>query len=144
MFAQDRDQARRFFLSVRQKTTGMTDRSDLQPLERLVARIIEQHPEYHPLLDNGELALQQDYLPELGHSNPFLHMGMHIAIHEQINSDRPFGIRQIWSRLSQQHGDHHDAEHRMMECLAETLWRAQREQQPPDEQAYLEKLRALL
>jgi len=144
MFGQDRNQTRQFFLDVRQKAAGGADPAELEPLEQLVALVIEQHPEYHQLLDNGDLALEQDYLPELGHSNPFLHMGMHIAIHEQLGSERPVGIRQIWTQLSQRHGSSHEAEHRMMECLAEILWQAQRDHLPPDEQAYLEKMRALL
>jgi hypothetical protein len=37
----------------------------------------------------------------------------------------------------------HAAEHRLIECLAETLWEAQRDRVPPDEQAYLERVRRL-
>lgn len=144
MFGQDRNQTRQFFLDVRHKITAGTDIAALEPLEQLIAQVIEQHPEYHKLLDNSEVALDQDYLPELGHSNPFLHMGMHIAIHEQLGSERPVGIRQIWTQLSQRHGNSHDAEHQMMECLAETLWQSQRDRLPPDEQTYLEKMQALL
>lgn len=144
MFGQDRNQTRRFFVDVRHKTAAGAVLDTLEPLEQLVAQVIEEHPEYHKLLDNGDLALEQDYLPELGHSNPFLHMGMHIAIHEQLGSDRPSGIRQIWTQLSHRHGSNHEAEHRMMECLAEMLWQSQRDRLPPDEQAYLEKMQTLL
>lgn len=40
-------------------------------------------------------------------------------------------------------GANHAAEHRLIECLAETLWEAQRDRVPPDEQAYLERVRRL-
>ncbi|MGB5328985.1 MAG: DUF1841 family protein, partial [Gammaproteobacteria bacterium] len=35
------------------------------------------------------------------------------------------------------------AEHAMMECLGQTLWTAQRNNQPPDEAAYLDCLKKL-
>jgi len=142
VYSQDRNQTRQYFIDVWHKANG-NDAMVLEPLEQLIAQVIEQHPEYHKLLDNSDLALGQDYLPESGHSNPFLHMGMHIAIHEQLGSQRPAGIRQVWTQLSQRLGSSHEAEHQMMECLAEIMWQAQRDHQPPDEQAYLEKLKAL-
>ncbi|MFI4921895.1 MAG: DUF1841 family protein [Gammaproteobacteria bacterium] len=39
-------------------------------------------------------------------------------------------------------GDAHAAEHTMLECLGEALWRAQRENRLPDEQAYLACIKA--
>jgi hypothetical protein len=35
----------------------------------------------------------------------------------------------------------HDAEHVLAECLGETLWEAQRAAQPPDAEAWLERVR---
>ena len=70
-------------------------------------------------------------------------MGLHLAIREQVATDRPAGIADIHRALSTRLGDAHAAEHTMLEALAETLWEAQRNNRAPDEQAYLEKLRAL-
>ena len=75
--------------------------------------------------------------------NLFLHMGLHLGIREQIATNRPAGIRSEFERLATKTGDVHTAEHRMIDCLAETLWEAQRSQQPPDEARYLESLRQL-
>jgi hypothetical protein len=143
VFGQDRNQTRQFFIDVWRKVNAPGGAA-LTPLERLIADIIDQHPEYQKLLNDDERALMQEYLPEFGQSNPFLHMGMHIAIREQLDSQRPAGIRQLWTQLSQRHNSSHEAEHRMMECLAETLWLAQRDNIAPDEQAYLTRLQALL
>ena len=42
--------------------------------------------------------------------------------------------------LAQRLGSAHDAEHRIIECLAEAMWEAQRSGRPPDEAAYLQRV----
>jgi len=49
----------------------------------------------------------------------------------------------MFKALATRVGSSHDAEHRMIDCLAETLWEAQSKKTPPDEAAYLERLRRL-
>ncbi len=115
----------------------------LEPLERQLAELIERHPEYHALLARPEVSLEREFTPEGGQSNPFLHLGLHMALIEQVGTDRPPGIRALWQQLCARHGDDHTAEHAMMEVLAETLWQAQREQRAPDETTYLAALRGL-
>ena len=139
MYGNDPKQYRRFFQETWRKHR---ERLPLQHLEEIVARIIADHPEYHTLLENPD-QLDHDYSPEVGRSNPFLHMGLHIAIQEQLAADRPAGIRALYQRLVQGHADPHHVEHRMAECLAESLWDAQRAGGIPDEAAYLEHLRGL-
>lgn len=140
MFGQNREELRRFYLQVWQKHQ---QQHILQPLEQLIAEVLILHPEYHSLLENEEAALSRDFNPEQGEGNPFLHMGMHLALHEQVATDRPVGIRAMHTSLRLRLGDVHEAEHRMMECLGEALWQAQRNGQMPDEQAYLECLKRL-
>ncbi|MGH8300094.1 MAG: DUF1841 family protein, partial [Steroidobacteraceae bacterium] len=96
-----------------------------------------------PLLESGPQALAGDYTPEGGRENPFLHMGLHLAIREQVATDRPPGITQIQQSLVKRLGDPHAAEHAMLERLAEVLWESQRSGRAPDEQRYLERLRSL-
>ncbi len=136
---QSRDQVRQVYLDVWSKMQG---KKLLEPMEAIIADIIQSHPEYHNLLDKGEHARDQDFLPEQGKTNPFLHMGMHIALREQANTDRPVGFRSIYQKLSDKHGQH-KAEHAMMECLAEALWRSQRDNLPFDEIAYVSSLEKL-
>jgi hypothetical protein len=139
MFDPDRNQLRKTFYECWQLRQS---NSPLDPLQTIIANIIELHPEYHGLLEN-ENAIDKDYLPDHGETNPFLHMSMHIALHEQISTDRPGGIKTIYQKLTLKHGGAHDAEHAMMECLGEALWKAQRNQAMPDEQAYLQCLQKL-
>ena len=70
-----------------------------------------------------------------------LHLGLHLAIREQVGTDRPAGIGAVHGELTRRLGDRHAAEHRMIECLAEALWQSQRTGQPPDEAAYLAALK---
>ena len=134
MFDMDRNQSRQLFFSVWQK---ICDHTPLAPMEHLISEVIQLHPEYHAMLDNADSYQDKDYLPELGQTNPFLHMGLHIAIREQLSINQPPGIVSHYQRLMQSHSDNHAVEHMIMECLAQTLWHAQRNQSVPDNQSYL-------
>lgn len=115
-------------------------REILTPLEAQIADVCREHPEYHALLNHPEQSQELEFLPELGASNPFLHMGLHLAIREQVNTDRPAGIRTLFHRWQQQLHDPLEVEHQMLEVLAETLWQAQRSGLAPDETRYLQAL----
>lgn len=137
MFGNDRDSMRRYYLQCWQK---FQQKQPLDALEQQVARVIEEHPEYHAVLERSDKALQRDYIPADGETNPFLHMGLHLGIREQVVTNRPAGIAELYRQLMIQYG-RLDAEHRMMDCLAESIWLAQRNQTAPDETAYLECLK---
>lgn len=141
LFNPSREEVRRFFCETWQK---QTQGQILTPLETLAAQWIEQHPEYHALLNNSEGAIQQDYTPEGGVTNPFLHLSMHLSISEQISIDQPPGIRLIHQRLAQKLGSEHEAQHQIMECLGQVMWEAQRLGGNPDAQAYSLALLRLL
>lgn len=136
---QSRDEVRQVYLEVWQK---MQQQQLLEPMQAMIAEVIEIHPEYHALLDNNDEIKQQEFTPDQGQTNPFLHMGMHIALREQTATDRPSGIRAVYQKLLSSMGQH-QAEHAMMECLGQALWNAQRNNQAPDENAYLECLQKL-
>lgn len=137
---QNREQLRQMYRSSWRKYSA---RQHLEPLEAQVAAVIAEHPEYIPLLESDPQALTNDYTPEGGRENPFLHMGLHLAIREQVATNRPAGIAQIHQALCKRMGDPHAAEHAMLELLGEILWEAQRAGRAPDERRYLERLREL-
>jgi len=113
----------------------------LTALETQISQVVADHPEYQAMLTSE--MLDEPFTPEQGETNPFLHMGLHLAIREQLATDRPPGIAALIRKLQQKTGDRHIAEHRALDCLAETLWEAQRNNTMPDEQAYMERLRQL-
>lgn len=114
----------------------------MSALESQIAGVVAEHPEYHALLTPDAVAA--DFSVESGQSNPFLHMGMHLAIREQVSTNRPAGIRDIHAQLANKAGEAHAAEHQMLEVLGECLWQAQRDGTAPDEADYLHKLSRLL
>jgi hypothetical protein len=134
MYNPTREQARQFFIDAWRKHRS---REVLTPLEHIAADLILLHPEYQSLLDDAESALSRDYSPELGQTNPFLHLSLHLAIEEQLAIDQPLGIRAAFEGQLARLGDRHEALHRLLECLAEIVWRSQRDRRPPDHDAYL-------
>ena len=129
---------RRYAEAWRRRCAGLP----LEPLDAQIADVIAMHPEYHAQISDPE-SIHVDYSVEAGRINPFLHLGLHLALREQLSTRRPSGIVEIHAALAQRLGDPHAAEHRMVDALAQTLWDAQRAGQAPDEQRYLERLRRL-
>ena len=138
IFGQDRNELRKMYADAWKKQLAG---QPLSPLEAQIAAVVAEHPEYHDALTGADL--DREYTPEGGQTNPFLHMGLHLGIREQVATDRPGGIAKIHRALTARHGDPHAAEHRMIDCLAETLWEAQSANRTPDEALYLERLRHL-
>ena len=138
IFGQDRHELRKMYADAWKKHC---EQLPLSPLEAQIAAIINWHPEYHGAVTGD--ALDRDYLPEAGQTNPFLHMGLHLGVREQVATNRPQGIAAIYRTLLDTTGDPHAAEHRMIDALAETLWESQSGPAAPDEKKYLQRLQAL-
>ncbi|MFL6574972.1 MAG: DUF1841 family protein [Povalibacter sp.] len=137
---QSRDQLRNVYIEAwRKRREGLP----MEPLEMQIADVIQLHPEYQAALTKSESVLDRDYTPEGGQSNPFLHMGLHLAVRDQLATDRPVGIRKAFDAVAKRTGDAHEAEHQLIVCLAETLWDAQRVGLPPDEMLYLQRVQKL-
>lgn len=138
LFGNNREDLRRQFVEAWRKAR---EGKPVTALEDQIASVVAAHPEYHAMLEQGEDAIGREWTPEQGESNPFLHLGMHIAIREQLSTDRPPGIRAAYDALINKLGEPHAAEHEMLECLGATLWEAQRSGQMPNEVAYLRCVR---
>jgi hypothetical protein len=137
MFNPSRDQVRQFFCTAWKKHR---ERLPLVGAEVAAADLAARHPEYHALLDDGDGSLAREWAPEGGQMNPFLHLSLHLAIHEQLSIDQPAGIRAAFDALRMKM-EPHDAEHVLLECLGETIWRAQREGGPMDAADYVDRIR---
>jgi hypothetical protein len=129
-----RDQLRRAYTEAWHK---LTERAPLSAQEAAIADVIALHPEYLALVADPASALAFEPGAQTGQQNPFLHMGLHLAIRDQIAIDRPPGIRALHQQLHARFGDVHAAEHELMEALGQVLWQAQRDGRAPDEQRYL-------
>jgi hypothetical protein len=135
MFEPSRDQVRDFFFETwRKYRAGMP----LAGLETLGLEVMLLHPEYHEMLMHPDKFKARDYTDE---SNPFLHLSLHLALEEQLSIDQPAGVTQRFAALLAKTGERHDALHEALECLAEMVWRAQKDKTPPDAGFYLDCLR---
>ncbi len=137
MSAPTGDQARHLFSETWRK---FKSGEPLEGLETTVVGVLTAHPEYHAILDDPERHLQTDYSPDGGQVNPFLHLSLHLAVEEQLSIDQPRGIRSRYQELAVRLGSEHDAKHRVVECLAETAWQAQRNRSGFDENVYFDCL----
>ncbi len=135
MFNPSREQARRFFFETWQRYRA---NEPLEGAARTALEVILLHPEYHPMLEDPGRNLDRDWGPDSGENNPFLHLSLHLAIEEQLAMGQPFGLREVFDALVTSSRDAHEARHVLLECLGETLWRAQRAGGALDTQAYLE------
>ena len=133
-----RDQLREMYRSAWRKFKA---EQALSPLEKQIVAVISEHPEYRAIIESAASDLA-NYSPRGGQLNPWLHMGLHLAIREQVSTNRPHGIAEVHAKLAAKLGPH-EAEHRILDVLAEQLWEAQRGGKPPDENVYLERLRSL-
>lgn len=134
LFNPSRDQVRQFFFDTWLK---FKQEKPLTDLEKIAVGVMQMHPEYHAVMDAPERYLQQAYFPEMGETNPFLHMSLHLSVLEQIAINQPPGIAQAYQALLEKYSEPMQAQHDLMDCLAETIWQAQRNAQPPEAELYL-------
>jgi Domain of unknown function (DUF1841) len=118
--------------------------SPLTPLEALLADVVALHPEYHATIEDLEDTLGHEQSAAGDAENPFLHLGLHVAVREQLAIDRPPGVAAIHRRAIARFGDAHAADHLLADALGRTLWEAQRAGTTPDERRYLALARAAL
>ncbi len=138
LYNPSRDQVREFFFDAWAK---FKQNLPLTDLEKIAVEVIQMHPEYHVVLDSPERYKNQQYFPEMGETNPFLHLSLHLSVIEQISINQPIGIRDVYDKLRQQYNDAHLAQHDLLDCLAETIWQAQRNNAPLDATNYLNLLK---
>jgi hypothetical protein len=135
-YTQDRAQQRKFLANTWQK---FLKNQVLDPLESQLASVIEIHPEYHKLINNVE----SEYFPEQGEVNPFLHINLHLSLREQFSISQPQGINEYYQKILGKVQDPHEAEHLMMDCIAQMIFSSQKNNTPMDHQAYIGCLKSI-
>lgn len=139
LFNPSRDQAREFLFALWAKYRAGEPLAGVEPI---MLEIVLAHPEYHALLENPARYREREYRPEDGETNPFLHLMLHLALVEQVSLDQPPGVRACLDALRARLGEAMAAEHALMDCLAEEVWRVQRHRQAFDATRYLDCARA--
>lgn len=136
MYTNNRDTYRQTYFDLWEKHLK---KSPLEPVEAQLLDVILEHPEYHRFLDKSS----QDQEFEL-EENPFFHMSLHLAIREQLQTNRPAGVVDIQRQLLAKEIAAHECEHLMMNCLAQMLFQMQQTGSAPNESDYVVKLRELV
>lgn len=137
MFSDDRNAYRQMFFVTWDKHKK---KLPLEPMEAQVLDIILAHPEYHDILEQPKKFANQEFEIE---ENPFFHMSLHISLREQVSTNRPSGIKQVYKNLVEKFKNQHIAEHKMTTVLAQVMQAAQQSGKMPDASEYLERLRKL-
>lgn len=141
LFNPSRDEVREFFFNA---WAQFQTQKSLTDLEKIALGVIHMHPEYQTILSAPEQFKHQEYFPEFGETNPFLHMSLHLSILEQISINQPIGIADIYAQLKLKHQYAHDVEHKaqhvILECLGESIWQAQRNNTALDAHYYVQLL----
>jgi hypothetical protein len=137
LFNPSRDEVRTFFFDA---WTKFKQNLALTDLEKIALGVMHMHPEYHGILDASEQFKNQEYFPEFGETNPFLHMSLHLSILEQISINQPIGIASIYESLKFKYQNEHNAQHDILECLGEVIWQAQRNNTALDANYYVQLL----
>lgn len=121
MYGNARNETRQQFFTAWKK---FKSEQILTDFEQQLIQVIIDHPEYHYIFDNPEKYDQQEYFPELGETNPYAHLGIHLALRDQISTDLPPGIRALYFEALTKYGNDLEVEHLMLEVLALELWEA--------------------
>ncbi len=135
LYTQDRTEQRKILANAWQK---FLNKQPLTPLEDQLAQVITLHPEYHALISNVDC----EYFPEQGEVNPFLHINLHLSLREQLSIDQPLGIKGYYQKILSKVKDPHEAEHHMMDCIAQMIFASQKNNQPMNHQAYIDCLKS--
>jgi hypothetical protein len=129
MLAHDRASNRCFFAETWRKRCARL------ALEGVVSGVLAWHPARHDYLGATNAAANEKFKPERGETNPGPHLGMHLAVLRQVQTDCPHRIAPPFRATLNGVGDAHGVEHQLMEYLAEAPWTARRKQRPLDEAA---------
>jgi hypothetical protein len=112
----------------------------LSDLEKQIAYVIGLYPEYHTHLLNYQ---QTEQIYEDPQSNPFLKMSLHVAILEQVSTNRPQGILDLYQKASGELPAE-QVEKLMAAVLYDQMQAALLQGHPPDEEEYLNHLTRVL
>lgn len=131
-----RHEYRQFILDAWQKHA---EQQPLSQLETQLVDIILEHPEYHQIFAEADLA--KDFRTD---NNPYLHISLHLSLNGQLATNRPDGITAIYQQLLKKWQNRQQVEHVMMDAMARILWEAEQKSVMPKDEDYLVELRALL
>lgn len=140
-YGEERQDHRQVLFAVWKK---QQDGFPLEPMEKKIWHVINNHPEYHKIFEDEEKFLDKDFQTTLGETNPFLHLSLHLVLLEQIQTNQPHGITKLFQQAVERYMDVHEAEHCIMNSIALALHEVFQEQKQFDEKAYLKRIKVAI
>jgi hypothetical protein len=134
MYSNDRNAYRQTFYDAWLK---YRKQMPLELIEQQIVAVALEHPEYHLLLQDQKNCLEEEFHLE---ENPFFHMSLHISILEQIKTNKPSGIKELFAEKILMLSEH-EVIHRMMAGLSKLLARAQQTKIEPTNEEYLQTIK---
>lgn len=138
MFDNSRDELRKSYFTVWYK---YQQQQPLEPLEQQIAQVMIDHPEYHSIFNDPDRYQQEEFSDD--QVNPFLHLALHLALRDQLATNRPTGIQGIYHHLLTTHPDGLTVEHLLMNCLSKEIEFMQQRQTNHDATRYMRRLMAV-
>lgn len=136
----DRNDYRKIFIQVWEK---YQKKQLLDPMEEKILSILLQHPEYHHYLTHPQIYLDRTFHLELGEINPFLHFSLHLTILEQLEINKPHGIKALYQKAIKFFNPH-KVTHCFMDNFKIELENCLEKQQLFNEKAYLQRIKVAL
>jgi hypothetical protein len=93
----------------------------LEGEEKVLAELMQAHPEYHETWDNADKSADKEYDPETD-VNPFAHLAIDVAVINQINQQSPIEVSRAYRRLRDKGLGHLDGIHTIDRVFVEELW----------------------
>ena len=137
IYTNDRDKIRGYFFTAWNK---YRNKEELNDLEQQLVEIILIHPEYHDILDNPKQYHEKNFESI---DNPFMRMGLHLAVREQVSLDAPKGMTSVYQTLLTREKDLVKAERMIVDCLWRIIAETQTGERLFDEGEYMRRLRKL-
>jgi hypothetical protein len=114
----------------------------LSGVAEMIAEAMRAHPEFDAWWPQGEAAFHPQEID--GYIvNPLVHIGLHVAIEKQLESEEPEEAVAAFRALRNSGIDAHEAAHRLAGLWGDLYFRSVRRGGSLDEGAYLEELRAM-
>ncbi len=132
-------QMREMFFSVWDKRQ---DGVNLSLVEQQIWYVISAYSEFHYIFANPDKYMFKDTWSD--DKNPFLCMGLHLGVMEQVINDSPEGIKPLYLKLCEQMKYAVKAEIAMRKVMVRFVKKTANENKPLDSRKYLLALETLL
>ena len=117
------------------------DVEELDEEERRLAKIMLEHEdEFFNVFEFADVTADHEYDPDT-ESNPFLHISIHLAIENQLESKDPIEALQFYNAMRQKKYPHHDTLHLMAMIFIPFMFHTMQDNVPFDLDLYKKLLK---